>query len=86
MINRDIALWVSERMRAAQRSSPAIIPPPAGTVFDPQPMPAFVRTIEVCRGGGGDAPARAQQHRCAVLPAGGNRGSDGGGGAGCGSG
>ena len=39
-------------MRAAQRSSPAVVPPPAGTVFDPPPMSAFVRTLEFCRGGG----------------------------------
>ena len=52
MVNRDIALWVSELMRAAQRSSPAIVPPPAGTAFDPPPVPAFVRTLEFCRGGG----------------------------------
>ena len=49
MVNRDIALWV---MRAAQRSSPAVVPPPAGTVVDPPPMPEFVRTLELCRGGG----------------------------------
>ena len=42
MVNRDIDLWVSELMRAAQRSSPAVVPPPAGTVFDPPPMPEFV--------------------------------------------
>ena len=52
MFNRDIALWVSEFMRAAQRSSPPLVPLPAGTVFDPPPMPAFVRTLEFCRGGG----------------------------------
>ena len=52
MVNRDIALWVSELMRAAQRSSPAVVLPPAGTVFDPPPMPEFVRTLEFCRGGG----------------------------------
>ena len=46
MINRDIALWVSELMRAAQRSSPAVVLPPAGTVFDRPPMPEFVRTLE----------------------------------------
>ena len=53
VVNRDIALWVSELMRAAQRSSPAVASPSAGTVFDPPPMPAFVRTVEFCRGGGG---------------------------------
>ena len=39
-------------MRAAQRSSPAVVPPPAGTTFDPRPMLAFVRTLEFCRGRG----------------------------------
>ena len=53
MVNLDIALWVSELIRAAQRSSSAVVPLPAGTVFDPPPMPAFVRTLELCRGGGG---------------------------------
>ena len=38
-------------MRAAQRSSPAAAPPPAGTVFDPLTMPAFVRTLDFCRDG-----------------------------------
>ena len=52
IVNHDIALWVSELMRAAQRSSPAVVPPPAGTVFDPPPMPEFVRTLHFCRGGG----------------------------------
>ena len=52
MVNRNIALWVSELMRAAQRSSPGVVPPPAGTVFDPPPMPEFVRTLEFRRGGG----------------------------------
>ena len=52
MVNRDIALWVSELMRAAQRSSPAIVHPPAGTAFDPPPVHAFVRTLEFCRDGG----------------------------------
>ena len=63
IINRDIALWVSELMRAAQRSSPDVVPPPAGTVFDLPPMPAFVRTLEFCCGGGGGPPACTQQHR-----------------------
>ena len=53
MVNRDIAVWVSEFMRAAQRSSPAVVPSSAGTVFDRPPMSAFVRTLEFCRGGGG---------------------------------
>ena len=52
MINHDFALWVSELIRAAQRSSPAVVPPPAGTVFDPPPTPKFVRTLEYCRSGG----------------------------------
>ena len=52
MVNRDIALWVSEPMRAAQRSSPAVVPPPAVTVFDPPPMPEFVRTLESRRSRG----------------------------------
>ena len=52
MINSDIALWVSELMRAAQRSSRAVFPPPAGTVFEPPPLPEFVRTLELCQGGG----------------------------------
>ena len=52
MVNRDIALWVSELMRAAQRSSPAVFPPPAGAVFEPPPMPAFVCTLEFCHGEG----------------------------------
>ena len=61
MVHCDIALWVSKLMRAAQRSFPAAIPPKVGTVFDPPPMPAFVRPLEFCPGGG--APARTQQHR-----------------------
>ena len=65
MVNRDIGLWVSELMRAAQRSSPAVVPFPAGTVFDPPRLPMFVRKLEFCRGGGGaGAQARGQQHRC----------------------
>ena len=52
MVNRDIAFCVSELMRVAQRSSPAFVPPPADTVFDPPPMREFVRTLEFCRGGG----------------------------------
>ena len=52
MVNRDIDLWVSELMRAALLSSSAVVPPSAGTVFDPPHMPAFVRTLEFCRGGG----------------------------------
>ena len=52
MVNRDIASWVSELKRATQQSSPAVISPPAGTLFHPPPMPAFVRTLEFCRGGG----------------------------------
>ena len=52
MVNRDIALWVSELMRALQRSSPVVVPPPPGTVFDPPPIPTFVRTLEFCRVGG----------------------------------
>ena len=39
-------------MRAARRSSPAVVPPPAGTVFDPPPVPEFVRTLKFCCGGG----------------------------------
>ena len=52
MISREIALWVSVFMRAAQRSSPAVVPPAACAVFHPPPMPAFVPTLEFCRGGG----------------------------------
>ena len=52
MVNRDIALRVSELMRAAQRSSPAVSPPLVDRVLDPPPMPDFVRTREFCRGGG----------------------------------
>ena len=52
MVNCYIALWVNELIRAAQRSSPAAVPPPAGTVFDHSPMPEFVRTLEFGRGGG----------------------------------
>ena len=51
MVNRDIVVCVSELISAAQRSSPAVVPPLAGTVFDPPPIPAFVRTLEFCRGG-----------------------------------
>ena len=52
IFNRDIALWGSELMLAAQRSPPSVVLPPAGTVFDPPPMPEFVRTLEFCGGGG----------------------------------
>ena len=52
MVNHDIDLWVSELMRATQRYFSAVFPSPAGTVFDPPPMPAFLRTLEFCRGGG----------------------------------
>ena len=61
-VNRDIALWVSELMRAAQRWSLAFVPLPAGTVLDLPTMPEVLPTLEFCRGGGG-APARDQQHR-----------------------
>ena len=47
IVNRDMALWVSLLMRAAQRSSPA------GTGFGPPTLPEFVHTLELCRGGGG---------------------------------
>ena len=53
MVNRDIDLWVSELMRAAQRSSPAVVPPPAGTVFDPPPMPKFVAFSNCAAAGAG---------------------------------
>ena len=52
MVYCNIALWVSELIRAAHQSSPAVVPPPAGTVFDPSPTPEFVRILEFCRGGG----------------------------------
>ena len=39
-------------MRAAQRSSPAVVPPPAGTVFDLPHMLAFVHTLEFAAAGG----------------------------------
>ena len=63
MVHREIAWWVSELMRAAQRSSPAVVSPPVGTLFDPPPMPEFVRTLEFLPRRGGGAPARPQQHR-----------------------
>ena len=47
-VNRDIASWVNELMRVAQRSSPAVVHPPAGTVFEPPPMPDLVRTLAFC--------------------------------------
>ena len=53
VVNRDIGLWVRELMRAAHRSSPAVVPPLAGTAFDSPPLPKFVRTLEFCRRGGG---------------------------------
>ena len=44
---------MGERVHACcERSSLAVAPLPAGTVFDPPPMPAFVRTLEFYRGGG----------------------------------
>ena len=86
MVNRDIVLRVSELMRAAERSSPAVDPPPAGTVSDPPPLPEFVRTLEFCRGGGdvlrlvlssigsgGDMPSK----RKATAPLAGSPGSKG---------
>ena len=39
IVNRDIALWVSELMLAVQQASPTVVPPQAGTVLDPAPMP-----------------------------------------------
>ena len=49
-------------MRAAQRSSPAVVPPPAGAVLPP--APARVRThSRILPGRGGGALARAKQHR-----------------------
>ena len=51
MVNRDIALWVSELMQAAQRSSSAVVPSPTGKVFDPHPCPSS-RILECFRGGG----------------------------------
>ena len=55
MINRDMALWVSELMHAAQWSSPAVAPCPGGTGFDRPPMPEFVRTLEFSTTRGGSA-------------------------------
>ena len=52
MVNRDIALRVSELMRAAQRSFPVVVRPLPGTVFDPLLVPAFVRTLAFGHGGG----------------------------------
>ena len=52
MVNRDIALRVSELIRAAQRSFSVVVRPLPGTVFDPPVMPAFVRTLVFCHGGG----------------------------------
>ena len=51
MVNRDIALRVNKLMRAAQWSSPVVVPFLAGTVFDLPPLPEFVNTFEFCRGG-----------------------------------
>ena len=52
MINRDIALYLSDLTRAVQRSSPAFVTPPAGTGFNPPPLTKFVRPLEFCRCGG----------------------------------
>ena len=80
MANRGIALWVSELMRAAQRSSPAVIPPPAGTVFDSPPMAELIRTLEFCHVGGkvlrvvlssiGSGADRATKRKATASPAG----------------
>ena len=56
MVNRDIALWAIELMRAA------VVLPPAGTVFDPPHARVRMHSRILPRQGGG-APARAKQHR-----------------------
>ena len=63
MVNRDIALWVSELMRAAQRFVPCCCPSPSLYGVRP-PTHARVRTYSrILPRRGGGAPARAQQHR-----------------------
>ena len=40
MVNTDLRLWVNDMMLAPQQSSPVVVPPPSGTVFDMPPLPA----------------------------------------------
>ena len=70
-VNPDIAVWVSELMRAAQQSPPAVVLPPAGAVFEPQPCLSsctlsnivgaggvVLRLVLSSIGAGGDRPSK----------------------------
>ena len=67
MVNRDIALWVSELTRAAQRSSPAVVPHHLARCSTPRPCPLRAHSRILPRRGGG-GPARNHQHRLRRRP------------------
>ena len=45
MVNHNLRLWVQELVRFANQVRPEVIPPPADTVFDAPPVPAFDRNL-----------------------------------------
>ena len=58
MVDTDLRLWVNDLMLAVQQASlvvqasPVVVPLPSGTMFDMPPLPAFDRSLDVCRDGG----------------------------------